>query len=179
MEVVCNYFSFFDNAPKMKKASAIDEEFLRRLGFEVHAWLFRPVGDGRPAAAVGAEPSAVHEEIAVVRPEAVERLAGENPAVAPLRRRVEFLAPVAAVRLAFREGTAEGGEVAEGREEPARPRAWRSVPPDDTHCDRHENRSNKSKMQFSPQQMRFLWWMSKSLILYPQFHPQNAGCVRR
>ena len=45
MEVVCNYFSFFDNAPKMKKASAREKEFLRRLGFEVHAWLFQPVGD--------------------------------------------------------------------------------------------------------------------------------------
>ena len=60
------------------------------------AELFQPVGDGRPAA-VGAEPLAVHEEIAVVCPEAVERLAGENPAVAPLRRLVEFLAPVAAI----------------------------------------------------------------------------------
>ncbi len=76
--------------------------------------LLKPVGDGCPAAAIGADPHAVHEEIAVVRPEAVERLAGEDPAVAPLRRRVEFLAPVAAVRLAFRERTAEGGEVAEG-----------------------------------------------------------------
>ena len=75
--------------------------------------LFQPVGDGLPSIAVGAEPPAVHEEVAVLRPEAVERLAGENPSVAPLRRCVEFLAPVAAVRLAFHEGTAEGGEVAE------------------------------------------------------------------
>jgi hypothetical protein len=61
------------------------------------AELFQPVGDGRPAAAVRAEPPAVHEEVAVLRPEAVERLAGENPSVAPLRRLVEFLAPVAAI----------------------------------------------------------------------------------
>ena len=53
---------------------------------EALAELFQPVGDGLPSAAVGAEPPAVHEDIAVVRPEAVERLAGENPAVAPLHR---------------------------------------------------------------------------------------------
>ena len=76
--------------------------------------LLQQVGNGRPATAVGAEPPAVHEKIAVVRPEAVERLAGEKPSVAPVRRLVELLAPVAAVRLAFREGTAKGGEVAEG-----------------------------------------------------------------
>lgn len=37
------------------------------------AELIQPVGDGR-LAAVGAEPPAVHEEIAVVCPETVERL---------------------------------------------------------------------------------------------------------
>ena len=55
-------------------------------------------------ASVGAEPLAVHEEIAVVRPEAVERLAGENPAVAPMRGFVEFLAPVAAIITVNKQG---------------------------------------------------------------------------
>ena len=77
------------------------------------------------------------------------------------------------------ERTAKGGEVAKGKkflDGLARGVVFRQ---DDTHCDRHENSPNKSNMQFSPQQMRFLWRMPKSPIQYPQFHSQNAGCVRR
>ena len=87
---------------------------MEAIRIEALAELFQPVGDGLPSVAVGTEPLAVHEEVAVLSPEAVECFAGEDPAVAPVCRRVEFLAPVAAVRLAFREGTAESGEVAEG-----------------------------------------------------------------
>ena len=76
--------------------------------------LFQQHGNGHPALSSGDVPGSVHEQIAVVRPEAVERLAGENPAVGPLRRLVKFLAPVAAVCLAFSERTAKGGKVAEG-----------------------------------------------------------------
>ena len=44
------------------------------LAFNIAFSLYQ-LGDMHPAAAVGAEPLAGHEEIAVVRPEAVERLA--------------------------------------------------------------------------------------------------------
>ena len=99
---------------------------MEAIRIEALAELFQPVGDGRPSAAVGAEPPAFHEEIAVLRPEAVERLAGENPAVAPLRRLAEFLAPVAAVPRIPR-GNSRGRKGRRGREEPPRPRAWYSV----------------------------------------------------